>query len=214
MSAIHPDHNTYLATGGAGEAVRAIYAALESVLEIPTKGNPDFWHGSYGQFGIDESRELKAMAAMRAFGERRAMIVETLVISTDAQQAILKLAEELGRSAYFFLIVPSAEHILPTLRSRLIHLKHDQGQRTVSEEAKTFLASVWKVREEVLVEIHKERDFGRAYKLLDDVEQILNEKKDYQALSATIDAKKRLLDGVVPMKTTLETVSLLLPRIL
>jgi DNA polymerase III delta prime subunit len=212
VSTIHPDHNTYLATGSPEAAVKAIYAALEEVLEIPTKGNPDFWHGTYGQFGIDESRELKAMSSMKAFGERRAIVVETLVISTDAQQAILKLAEEMTGNAFFFLIVPSAEHILPTLRSRLIHLKHHVGEGAISEEAKTFLASVWKDRDEVLSEIHKDRDYARAYKLLDGVEQLCSEKKDYEALAAILEAKKRLLDGIVPMKTTLETVGLLLPR--
>ncbi len=212
MSTIHADHNTYLATGSPEAAVRAIYAALEEVLSIPTKGNPDFWHGSYGQFGIDESRELKAMSSMKAFGERRAIIVETLVISTDAQQAILKLAEEMTGNTFFFLIVPSAEHILPTLRSRLIHLKHHAGEGVITEEAKTFLASVWKDRDEVLSEIHKDRDYARAYKLLDGVEQLCSEKKDYEALTAILEAKKRLLDGIVPMKTTLETVGLLLPR--
>jgi len=211
---IHPHHNTYLATGPAGEAVRAIYEAVEKVLEVPLRGNPDFWHGTFGQFGIDESRDLKAMSAMKAFGPRRIMIVETLLMSLDAQQAILKLTEELSPESFFFLVVPTHEHILPTLRSRLVHLKHDhEAVLAPSDEAKTFLASNWKEREELLSEIHKERDQRRAYLLLDHVEHLLVKANIRSPLGDLVDAKKRLLEGIVPMKTTMETIGLLLPRV-
>jgi DNA polymerase III delta prime subunit len=209
---IHSDHNTYLATGSSVEAIRAIYEAVESVLAVPVRGNPDFWHGSFSQFGIDESRDLKAMSAMRAFGERRVMIVETLLMSLEAQQAILKLTEEMSPGSYFFLIVPTHEHILPTLRSRLVHLKHGVEKVVVSEEARAFLAGDWSTREELLSEMHKAKDQRRAYLLLDHVEHLLLEKGDRAPLSAIIDAKKRLLEGIVPMKTTMETIGLLLPR--
>jgi len=210
---IHPHHNTYIATGNSGEVIRSIYEAVEKVLSVPVRGNPDFWHGTFGQFGIDESRDLKAMSAMKPFGERRVMIVETLTISTEAQQAILKMAEELTAGSYFFLVVPSHDHILPTLRSRLVHIEHKGGEVVISDEARTFLSSNWKEREELLSEMHKARDAQRAYILLSHIEHILVQKKARGALSDVIDAKKRLLEGVVPMKTTLETVGLLLPKV-
>ncbi len=210
---IHPHHTTYIATGNAGEVIRALYSAVEEVLSVPVRGNPDFWHGSFGQFGIDESRDLKAMSAMKPFGERRVMIVETLTISTEAQQAILKMAEELTAGSYFFLVVPSHDHILPTLRSRLVHIDHRGGTGEVSDEAKGFLASNWKEREELLSEIHKARDAQRAYVLLDNIERALVLAGTREALSDVITAKKRLLEGVVPMKATMETVGLLLPRV-
>ncbi len=210
---IHPHHNTYLATGPSAEVVKSVYLAVENVLSVPVRGNPDFWHGTYGQFGIDESRELKAMSAMKAFGDRRVMIVETLLMSLEAQQAILKLTEEMSPGSYFFLIVPTHEHILPTLRSRLVHLAHGRGDVAVSDEAKEFLASNWKEREELLSEIHKARDQRRAYLLLDHVEQFLSKAGIRSPLGNIIDAKRRLLEGVVPMKTTMETIGLLLPRV-
>ena len=212
-SKIHPDHNTYIATGNSGEVIRSIYSAVEEVLKVPVRGNPDFWHGTFGQFGIDESRDLKAMSAMKPFGERRVMIVETLTISTEAQQAILKMAEELTHGSFFFLVVPSHDHILPTLRSRLVHIEHRGSAGAISEEAKVFLASNWKEREELLSEIHKARDTQRAYVLLDNIERIFIEKNAHAVLVDVITAKKRLLEGVVPMKTTMETVGLLVPKV-
>ena len=59
-----PVGNTHLVAGGA-ERIPAILRMLEA-RGLRTKGNPDFYVKSYARFGVDDARELRERAALRA----------------------------------------------------------------------------------------------------------------------------------------------------
>ncbi len=77
-----------------------------------------FWACSFEQFGIDEARELIALAGLKNFNEA-VFLVGAASITGEAQQALLKLFEEPQQGTVFVLVVPHGV-LLSTLRSRML----------------------------------------------------------------------------------------------
>src|SRR3989344_5872540 len=112
--------NAYL-VAGTTESIPAVLALLEK-QGIPTHANPDVYVRTYTHFGVDEARELRERAYMRALQhaqcKRRAFVVASPGMTTEAQNALLKTLEEPPADAVFFFIVPSPDSLLATIRSR------------------------------------------------------------------------------------------------
>ncbi|MDE1974924.1 MAG: hypothetical protein KGI49_00185 [Patescibacteria group bacterium] len=119
-------HHANLLIGGA-----SIHAEIISILEkkqkIKTRGNPDFFDREYQTLTIDDARELKALSGTRPVTDvskndgdgKKIFVLRMDGITVEAQNALLKLLEEPPEYARFFLILPSAHLLLPTVRSRL-----------------------------------------------------------------------------------------------
>lgn len=73
-----------------------------------------------GSIGIDEARSMKLFLSQRpAIGTRRVIIVDSADTMTDeAQNAMLKIAEEPGNFGLLILVLDDPEKLRPTLRSR------------------------------------------------------------------------------------------------
>lgn len=120
-------HHAYLLCGDAEtcreralEAAKAIlFPSSTSVFDENVNVHPDFLHQKFELFGIDDSRELKARAAGRAVGGSRVFVLEIFSFNMESANAMLKLMEEPVSGVHFFVIVPSAETVIPTLRSRM-----------------------------------------------------------------------------------------------
>ena len=108
----------YLIRGG-----RELFPKLLSEIEkegIAIKGNPDIFVRDYASFGIDEARELRDRASLKAVaGGGRIFIISAAGMTSEAQNALLKTLEEPAAEATFFLLVATPETLLPTLRSRI-----------------------------------------------------------------------------------------------
>jgi DNA polymerase III delta prime subunit len=145
---------------------------------IPSQANPDFYEQNYQTFTIDDARNLKALHETRPIGNtgKKIFIVVMNSITHEAQNALLKLLEEPSPYAHFFLIVPSAHVLLPTVKSRLRMIGHDSvsenntGER---EDAGKFLK----------MPAGKKLDYIK--KLLDD---IAKEKKSRQDAISFLNA--------------------------
>jgi len=122
-----------------------IISFLEREHGIVARGNPDLFVQKYEVLTIDDARGLKTAHSTRPFssrddkdgnGGRKFFILEIDSITHEAQNALLKIFEEPNEYAHFFLIIPSEELLLPTLRSRLfmIRPRSDLGQANSSEE--------------------------------------------------------------------------------
>ena len=108
--------NIHLIAGNAG-AVAPLLLLLQ--LEgIQTSRNSDIYIREYSSFGIDEARELRSRASLRALNGRRVFIVVAAAMTTEAQNALLKTIEEAVGNTLFFFIVPAPHMLLPTIRSR------------------------------------------------------------------------------------------------
>ncbi len=74
---------------------------------------------SFTTMGIDDARALKRLAVYTNGTHRQCIIVCASTITREAQNTLLKLFEEPVPGMHFFLIIPSYDTLLVTLRSRL-----------------------------------------------------------------------------------------------
>lgn len=135
-----PLHHAYLLAGKSESLREALLNALKDDLGIEPQGNPDFSDQSFETFGIDDARALSLSQARRAVSGRRIFILFFFFATSEAQNALLKTLEEPTPDTHFFIIVPAASVLLPTVRSRLarLDLKVEENQE---ESAGAFLAA-------------------------------------------------------------------------
>ncbi|MEK7642210.1 MAG: hypothetical protein AAB392_00220 [Patescibacteria group bacterium] len=105
-----------------------------------TVGNPDYYEFDVDVFGIDEARELSLWAYKKPLAnDRKVAILSINFITSEAQNALLKVFEEPPMGTYFFILIGNLGGILPTLLSRVqVHESFSDG-RTVPTENKDFI---------------------------------------------------------------------------
>lgn len=202
------------------EKMDDVLAGVAEETGMVLAGNPDIWQGTFETLGIDDARMLVERAARRpAAAAQQLFFIGFRFATIEAQNALLKLLEEPTGDSVFFLITPSGEHLLPTLRSRLQKYELGiQNQESGNTSAKKFLNASISVRLEILKDIIEEKDKGRAVELLNGIETLLS-KKDIIApeLSAALrvveQARDYLHDRAPSVKMLLEHVALRLPTI-
>ncbi len=77
-----------------------------------------FYAREYERFGIDEARELQGIATLKNYAGG-VFLLGIASLTSEAQQAMLKLFEEPQEGTQFVLLVPHGM-LLPTLRSRML----------------------------------------------------------------------------------------------
>lgn len=151
----------------------------------------DFFTQKYESFGIDEARELIARASLKKLGARSLFCIGISSITTEAQQALLKLFEEPQQGLVFFVLTPPGLFI-PTLRSRFVSYAVAISEKTVATEAKKFLSSSYKDRSAMAAEMLEDDDEDSKEKvrdLLNGIESLLAPK-----LSASTEIRQSLED--------------------
>jgi hypothetical protein len=125
---------------GAGPERAALLAELEKNQGLRVRGNPDLWDRTYATFTIDDARELKAAAGTKPIASadgKKIFVLAMDGITVEAQNALLKSLEEPPEYAHFFIVIPSAHLLLPTVKSRMAFLQGDflQGEKRRREKA-------------------------------------------------------------------------------
>ena len=162
-------HHAYIIEGERESIYERLLKFIEKKLDYEIHANPDFFHEQYDSFSIDDARKLREMQNTKALsGDRKIYVIETLGMTVEAQNSLLKVFEEPSVGTHFFIISPSAEVYLPTLRSRVIVITHSEQQKQ-SEESKRFLVASIKERLELVGEIAEEKDKGRAISLTENL---------------------------------------------
>lgn len=136
-------HHAYLFDHSTEETHAELLEFLESDLGMATSGNPDFWCVAYESFGIDNARELGERASRIALGVRKVFVIETCFITVQAQNALLKVLEEPSSTTHFFILMPNADILLPTVASRLMRIEIGHGsssREVIDERVRSFLA--------------------------------------------------------------------------
>jgi DNA polymerase III delta prime subunit len=201
-------HHAYLIPGDIEEAVGAVLGVLEDG-GIKIANNPDIWNGKFENFGIDESRILRELGIRKPIGDRRFLIVSFPFITIEAQNALLKLFEEPVANTHFFIISPSADIFIPTLKSRLLIINFaDSGARNAAVDPKKFLHSDVASRLKMIDKITEDKNKTEALifldllekecaadlpKYADLLEQIFYTKKELKSRSPSV---KMLLEHV------------------
>lgn len=182
--------------------------------------NPDVSVRQWEKFGIDESRELAEVASLRSASGRQLFVLGVSSITTEAQQALLKLFEEPQKGAIFVLLAPYGS-LLPTLRSRFLPYPEEIPLGERSPEAAEFLASAYKKRSDMIVELLDEEEGARerVRSFLDALEAALyarvtsDPSPDIRAGLADIaQFRGYLADKAPSLKMLLEHLAATLPR--
>ena len=181
--------------------------------------NPDVQVLSYEKFGIDEARELTHSASLKSMSGRALFIVGVSSISSDAQQALLKLFEEPQEGATFLLLAPHGT-VIATLRSRLMEYPTvlEEGKRV---SVKTFLASSAKDRSLEITKLLKDeegikervRDFLQALEmsLHETLLKTKGKKEIREGLEDIAKVRSYANDRAPAMKMLLEHLAVTLP---
>lgn len=173
-------HHAFLIEGDSGYTKTALRDFIEDHLKISTLGNPDFSEQEFSSFGIDDSRALKEMQSRKAFSERgkKIFVVIADTFTTEAQNSLLKIFEEPTADTHFFILVPSAKFFLPTLLSRVVTVRAQEGNVKESfGEAPDFLKQSYSERLAFVQKIAKdEKDTSRSGKLIHDIIRFFNQK--------------------------------------
>ena len=204
--------NTHVVSGGPGCLQDVLSFLREEGIE--TEGNPDLYVRAYKQFGIDEARELRERASLRALGKRRVFVIAAPDLNREAQNALLKTLEEPPGNALFFFVLPYPESLLPTLRSRVQILQVKRGLETRTD-AKVFLAATPEKRMDMLKPLLEKgdddkRDLGAILAFLSSLEEKL--EKSPEGLGTIYRTRKYITDKGALVKPLLEQVALLVPR--
>lgn len=123
---------------------------LESIRkEIHERGR-DERLVSVSTFGILEAHDLARLAS--SLDRETSFFVKVESITTEAQNALLKLTEEPSRFFQLVLVVASDQSILPTFKSRfrIVHLK--QEETILDFDFKKFISSPLATRLEMLAD--------------------------------------------------------------
>ena len=212
--------NTHVVSGGPERLQDVLSFLREEGIE--TEGNPDVYVRAYKQFGIDEARELRERASLRALGKRRIFVIAAPDLNREAQNALLKTLEEPPGNALFFFVLPSPESLLPTLRSRVQILQIERGRETRTD-AKVFLAATPEKRMDMLKPLLEKgdddrRDLGAILAFLSSLEEKLEKNPEgvrtarREGLESVYRTRKNVTDKGALIKPLLEQVALLVPR--
>lgn len=131
------DHHAYF-IHAFKDSVLHLKEYLNTKFKIGIHQNPDFFHEKFESLGIDDSRRIKENHISKSFaqGNKRIFIIEASNITHEAQNSLLKVFEEPNEDSHFFLIMPSVDVLLPTLKSRLMIVSPGEGRNIAVEMVK------------------------------------------------------------------------------
>jgi hypothetical protein len=198
--------------------------------------DPDFLERAYEKFGVEEAAELRTLASFKSAGEKSFFIIAISSITTEAQQALLKLLEEPRAGLTLVLVLPHGV-LLPTLRSRMLAYPYVRELNSLgslapksssqpdifAQQILTFLKSPYKTRSAAITELLKDdegaRERVRAFvngletELHTKLLQSQGKKEFREALEDIAKVRSYAGDRSPSFKMLLEHLALVLPKI-
>lgn len=175
LKLIERDHipHALLLTGPSGCGKTTIGRALKKVVEC---GSSDYVEINSADFkGIDMVRDLRnGVTRMPISGKTRIYFIdEAHKLTSDAQNAILKLLEDTPSHAYFMLATTDPQKLIKTIHTRCTEVKLSAVSMAALKKLIERVSGLegFKVSEEVVEEIAEAAD-GSARKALVILEQV------------------------------------------
>jgi hypothetical protein len=152
-------HHAYLYEGPASLLERLASDACTR-FNFVREHNPDVLVEQWEKFGIDEARQLSQQAMLKAATGRSLFVLGISGITSEAQQAMLKLFEEPRAGAIFVVLMPHGV-LLPTLRSRFLEYPEVLEGAEAGSDAKEFLAAPYAKRSAWVTSFLKDEEDAR-----------------------------------------------------
>ncbi|MDP3996721.1 MAG: hypothetical protein Q8P86_03455 [bacterium] len=220
-------HHCYCLEGKRDFVLNSLFDFFEKDLNLKRQGNPDFWIGEFDILGIDDVRTvIEAQRQKPVMEECRMFVIAAYEITKEAQNALLKVLEEPSSFTKFFIIVDSAQGLLPTVRSRAYILSflpqdgiYENGFR---DKARDFLSFIPAKRIKFVKKLSEDISDGKEAKIqatrfLNALElcvrnsKDLSEKEKFEVLRHVAFAEKYSQDRGAVLKQILEHVAVSLP---
>lgn len=206
----------YLLTGNQDISRKKAYEMAETLLSPQgcLETHPDFSYQTFDLFSIKNSQELRDRASKRPFsGDKKVFIIELNSFSIESANALLKIFEEPYEGTYFFVIISSADEVLPTLRSRLTVINSGMDQNIFNEDKikfyKKFLKDLPNKRLDSIKNIVKDRE--EAINFLNELEIFLAKEPEIKILEEIQKCRDFLYQKGSSPKMILEHLALSLP---
>jgi len=210
-------HHAYVFEGPTA-ALGALRADAQKRLGLAGEHSPDVHERRFERFGIEESRWLSGAAALRSASGKALFALSAASITSEAQQALLKLFEEPQRGVVFLLAVPHGT-LLPTLRSRLLPYPFVPESAETSDEAREFLKAAPRARSALIAGIldDEEGEKERVRALLLGLEEALRPRmkdpKVREGLGDIARVRSYVADRSASLKMLLEHLAVSLPKL-
>lgn len=149
-------HHAYLYEGPLS-LLPALADSACALFSFERENNPDVSVREWEKFGIDESRELSALASLKSASGRQLFVLGVSSMTSEAQQALLKLFEEPQEGAVFVLLAPHGS-VLPTLRSRFLPYPKELASAEAHGEVASFLGASYAERSKRIAELLDDED--------------------------------------------------------
>lgn len=208
-------HHAYFIEGDKTAVLADLEAFLKHAFNIVRQGHPDVHYSQYESLGIDESRSLQDMQSMKpVVGDKKIFILVTDSITNEAQNSLLKVFEEPTRGTHFFVISSSQRILLPTLRSRMVVIRHvSSGVNSIEIGAKKFTEMLPKARLEFVAPFIEEKNKAKAetflQALISELAKDGVKKENALVIKEILVLARYLKDRSSSLKLILESVALL-----
>jgi len=139
LQSIQSLHHAYIVTGPTPEGGGAVLDLLEK-RGVDVKTNPDLIRLTYTDLLVDDARAISTYALLTSLGDSKYFVISFSKANDAAQNALLKVVEEAPGNSIFFFCTESIGGILPTLRSRSVHVTVGDTIEPDQVFAKEFLS--------------------------------------------------------------------------
>ncbi len=149
-------HHFYLVEGADAFSAQELIGILAE-QGVSTVGDVRVFN--YGTLGVEEAADIRnAQNTFSESGKSQYFIVSVIAITHEAQQALLKVFEEPRADSHFFLLIPEATSILPTVKSRAQYVKISSGELKYLEEAQVFIRQAKNLRLDFVADFVKSHE--------------------------------------------------------
>lgn len=176
----------------------------------------DVEHVRVDSFGIAEARRLSEQACIRPI-ERptRDFVVTFSSITTEAQNALLKLFEDPPHTTVFHMVIPREDLLIPTLRSRflLVEISNVEVDR---DPMRVFLRTSYGERIDEIAKRTKSKDIKWIETIVAGAEAYaahIQGKQKQTILKSVVLVRRYLSAPSSSKKMLLEELALSLPRV-
>ena len=180
----YTNHHAHLIEGDTEILASELIVFLVEKGIVLSLNDPDLYVVNFDTLGIDDGRDIQDYLSKKPLkGEKKILILKTNFITTETQNSLLKTFEEPTLSSVLFLLMPSGENLLPTLRSRLNIIKILENENVIDDFTNDFLKSNKAQRLELIKKFFPKKtdekiDKAGVISFLNNLEMALYQKMD------------------------------------